>query len=60
MPAFGWHMPYDYLPRHLAYILRALVELPAPAPTTQTHRRALPFPARNPCHPMRRVNIAAG
>ena len=29
MPAFGWHMPYDYLPRHLAYILRALVERPA-------------------------------
>ena len=32
MPAFGWHMPYDYLPRHLAYILRALVELPPPDP----------------------------
>jgi len=32
MPAFGWHMPYDYLPRHLAYILRALVELPPPGP----------------------------
>ena len=26
-----WHMPYDYTPRHLAYVLHALIELPPPA-----------------------------
>lgn len=47
MPPFGWHMPYDYLPRHLAYILRALVELPPPAPddaNAQASDRS-PFPS---------------
>ena len=24
-------MPYDYTPRHLAYVLHALIELPPPA-----------------------------
>lgn len=46
MPAFGWHMPYDYLPRHLAYILRALVELPPPAPDdANAQASAPPFPS---------------
>ena len=61
MPPFGWHMPYDYLPRHLAYILRALVELPPPAPddaNAQASDRPLSRPAPT-LHPTRRVNIEA-
>ena len=48
MPAFGWHMPYDYLPRHLAYILRALVELPAPAPDDANAQASAPLSRPKP------------
>ena len=48
MPAFGWHMPYDYLPRHLAYILRALVELPPPAPDDANAQASAPLSRPKP------------
>jgi hypothetical protein len=48
MPAFGWHMPYDYLPRHLAYILRALVELPPPAPDDVNAQASAPLSRPRP------------